>query len=417
MPSLWIQHVKNYARQYNITYKESLKLAKPSYSKFGTVITEPSQIKLKLNDEQYNLNTVAIKPTFKKGSTETHIVNIKYNSDEAIKIPPNPLVENIPIEEQIPPNPLEQIPPNPLEPITPIYSELAEPIYSPFGDVKPKKILNYQMLNQQYQKPKQQNNAIIKINQQKIYNPYQKPKQQNNFKEEEEEENNIYNVEGIIKPSKKYNSKQYKNEINKINAKMNKIKNTDMSKYLNKPITPKPTPKKNEYFDFLNEPPKPQFERLPKDHIYYDILTPYGVIPFDFIETPEFKGRDDQINFLNKLLKQHENLIIVLSKGKLPEDETQKLKAECNANIYKIENIMEQIKELKELENIEINKIEQNKKHYDTNIKALKSKFETQKHQRETSQNKKHYDTNIKALKSQFEAQKQQRETSQNKKN
>ena len=517
MPSLWIQHVKSYARQYNIPYKEALKLAKPSYSKFGTVSTEPSHIKLKLNDEQYNLNTVAIKPTFKKGSTETHIVNIKYNSDEAIKIPPNPLVPNI-VEniEVIPPNPLvpnieelqEYIPQNKQmtpqdyiaelqnyniqEATTPAvhnyknyYDNNIKALKSQFETAQNKKHYdsNIKALKSQFETQKElgneieHNNKIIKINQQKIYNPYQKPKRQNNFKEEEQ--NNIYNVEGIIEPK---------------------------------------TPIKKIDYDPLGVKGPPKFERLEKTHPlyeYYDILTEQGIIPFDFIETPQFKGRDDQIKFLKKLLEQHANLMTRILKSKLPEDDKIKLEAECNANIFEILDKIKQIEELKKLEDIEIaqknkkpinkelsakellkskdplsllkndfttlgertqyysdlyrkinkemekwvkdndnyilennpyyklkikifnfqhqkqqkeiaqnkqqKEIAQNKQHYDSNIKALKSKFETQKQQREIAQNKKNYDSNIKALKSkilksQIETQKQQREIAKNKK-
>lgn len=29
----WIQHCKDYAKKYNVSYREALKLAKPSYKK------------------------------------------------------------------------------------------------------------------------------------------------------------------------------------------------------------------------------------------------------------------------------------------------------------------------------------------------------------------------------------------------
>jgi hypothetical protein len=330
---------------------------------------------------------------------------------------------------------------------------------------KPAEYKNIKALKSQFETQKElgneieHNNKIIKINQQKIYNPYQKPKRQNNFKEEEQ--NNIYNVEGIIEPK---------------------------------------TPIKKIDYDPLGVKGPPKFERLEKTHPlyeYYDILTEQGIIPFDFIETPQFKGRDDQIKFLKKLLEQHANLMTRILKSKLPEDDKIKLEAECNANIFEILDKIKQIEELKKLEDIEIaqknkkpinkelsakellkskdplsllkndfttlgertqyysdlyrkinkemekwvkdndnyilennpyyklkikifnfqhqkqqkeiaqnkqqKEIAQNKQHYDSNIKALKSKFETQKQQREIAQNKKNYDSNIKALKSKFE--------------
>lgn len=389
MPSLWIQHVKSYARQYNIPYKEALKLAKPSYSKFGTVSTEPSQIKLKLNDEQYNLNTVAIKPTFKKGSTETHIVNIKYNSDEAIKIPPNPLepniVENI---EVIPPNPLvpnieelqEYIPQTiqhkniNIKRSTPIYSELAEPIYSPFGvSDKPnrKKKLNteYQTLDKpaEYKNIKALKSQFETAQNKKHYDSNIKAlKSQIETQKQQREMNEMGFNDINIKPTKKkfiINELKHIKDINKINAKMNKIKNMDMSKYLNKPITPNPIPKKNEHFDFLNEPPKPKFERLEKNHPYYDILTPQGIIPFEFIEHPEFNNdQDKKIKFLNKLLAQHINLLNIFKNSKMEEDEKKTLINECMMNIQIIQKYIFDVEELKKLEDIEINKIEQKNK-------------------------------------------------------
>ena len=389
MPSLWIQHVKSYARHHNITYKEALKLAKPSYSKFGTVSTEPSQIKLKLNDEQYNLNTIAIKPTFKKGSTETHIVNIKYNSDEAIKIPPNPLepniVENI---EVIPPNPLH---PNIVENIeeltTPIYSELATPIYSPFESIKPQRKYSVERLIE----PKNIEPQTTTIIQHKIYNQHKQNKRQTP-EHTEKQYNNDIEVNKFLLPSKNYN-------INKLNDKMTKIKNTDMSKYFNKkPITPKYTPY-NDYFNF--EPQKPQFERLSQTHPYYEILSPNGIIPFNLIEHPEFNNdQDKKIKFLNKLLAQHIRLLNVFKNSKMEAEDKMTLINECIVNIQTIEKYIFDVEELKE--DKEIKKIAQHKNIYNNNIKALKSRFETQNQQKEQEQMGMN-DNNIKALKSRFE--------------
>lgn len=371
MPSLWIQHVKSYARQYNIPYKEALKLAKPSYSKFGTVSTEPSQIKLKLNDEQYNLNTVAIKPTFKKGSTETHIVNIKYNSDEAIKIPPNPLepniVENI---EVIPPNPLvpnieelqEYIPQNkqmtPQDYIAELQNYNIQEATTPaVHNYKNYYDNNIKALKSQFETA--QNKKHYDSNIKALKSQIETQKQQREMNEMGFNDINI-------KPTKKkfiINELKHIKDINKINAKMNKIKNMDMSKYLNKPITPNPIPKKNEHFDFLNEPPKPKFERLEKNHPYYDILTPQGIIPFEFIEHPEFNNdQDKKIKFLNKLLAQHINLLNIFKNSKMEEDEKKTLINECMMNIQIIQKYIFDVEELKKLEDIEINKIEQKNK-------------------------------------------------------
>ena len=364
MPSLWIQHVKNYARHHNITYKEALKLAKPSYSKFGTVSTEPSQISLKLNDEQYNLNTIAIKPTFKKGSTETHIVNIKYNSDEAIKIPPNPL-------EVIPPNPLEE---NIEELAIPIYSELATPIFSPSESKKPQRKNNIYNVEEIIEP------QTTTITQHKIYNPYKQNKRQTPEYTEKQYNNDI-EVNKFLLPSKKY-----KSQIKNINDKMNKIKNTDMSKYFNKkPITPKSNPIYNDPFGL--ELVKPKIERLQKDHPFYDILTPTGIIPFELIETPEFNNdQDKKLNFLNKLLAQHIRLLNVFKNSRMEDEDKKTLINECMMNIQTIQKYIFDVEELKDQENNEIKKITQHKNIYDTNIKALKSNFETQKQQKEQAQ-------------------------------
>jgi hypothetical protein len=461
MPSAWIQHVKKYASQHNITYKEALKLSKPSYSAYGTVSTDPSTIKFNLNDEQYNLTAIKINPAFRKGDITTHNVNVKYKSDETINKEP----KNTIIQHKIY-NPYQRPKRQPAEynerpePESNIYdvNEIIEPtktrnkiiqhkIYNPYQRPKQQpaeynerpepesnvydineiieptktrnKIIQHKIYNP-YQRPKRQLaeynindiNEIIeptktrnKIIQHKIYNPYQRPKRQPaEYTERPEAESNIYDVNEIIEPTKTktknkfiINDLKHNKNISKINAKYEKIKNTDMSKYLNKkPVMKKSAEStKNEYFSFLNEPP-PQSIRLPLKHPYYNIMTLEGIIPFDLIETPELKTREEQTKFLNGLLSQHKNLLKIIYNGKMENDDKKTLINECMVNIQTIEELMNNIDELKKLEDIEINKIAQNKKIYDANIKVLKSKFET-------AENKKKYDTNIKALKSKFE--------------
>ena len=252
MPSAWIQHVKNYASHHNITYKEALKLSKASYSKYGVISTDPSMIKLNLNDEQYNLTPLQINPAFKKGSHTTHNVNIKYNSDEAITDKTN-------------------------------------------------------------QRPKRQTPEYT-----------------------ERPESNIYNVDNeIIKPSKNYSSSKYKNQISKINTKYDKVKNTDMSKYLNKKaVTKKPNEStKNEFFSFLNEPTKVEIPKLSFSAPFKKLIYDEGIVPYTNIILPKFKSSDEEINIYNTIIIKYEDLITVLLFSKMPENDKEILMNECRENI------------------------------------------------------------------------------------
>ena len=258
MPSAWIQHVKRYASHNNITYKEALKLSKPSYSKYGVVSTEPSMIKLNLNDDQYNLTPLTINPSFKKGSHTTHNVNIKYNSYEAISDKPN-------TREQLQQN-------------LNVDNEIIEPT-------------------------KTRNKFII-------------------------------------------NEAKHKKNIQKIEAKYAKIKNTDMSKYLNKkPVTIKANePKKNDSFSFLYEPTRVEIPKLSFNAPYNKLVYEEGIVPYTNIIIPKFKSPDEEINIYNTMIIKYQNLVIVLLASKMPEDDKEILLNECRENIKSLKDKILKIK-------------------------------------------------------------------------
>ena len=284
MPSPWIQHVKKYASDHNISYKEALKLSKPSYSIYGSVSTDPSTIKFNLNDDQYNLTAIKINPAFRKGDKTTHNVNIKYKSDETINKEPRE-------REQIGMNDI---------------------------DINP----------------------IIKINQQKFNNPNQRP------------ESNIYNVEGIIEPTKTrnkfiINKSKHKNQINKLTAKYEKIKNTDMSKYLNKkPVMNKPNKStQNDAFRFLYEPEKVEIPKLSFSAPFKKYIYEGGIVPYTNIIIPNFNSPDEEINIYNTIITNYKNLITTLVFSKIPEDDKKTLMHECGENINLLTNKILKIQE------------------------------------------------------------------------
>ena len=252
MPSPWIQHVKKYASDHNITYKEALKLSKPSYSVYGTVSTDPSMIKFNLNDDQYNLSAFNITPIFRKGDKSTHNVNVKYKSDETIN-----------------------------------------------------------------KESKRQREEYI-----------------------ERPESNIYNVEGIIEPTKTrnkfiINDLKHNKNISKINAKYEKIKNTDMSKYLNqRPVMKKPNKStKNDGFSFLYEPEKVEIPKLSFSAPFKKYFYEEGIVPYTNIIIPKFNSPDEEINIYNTIITKYKNLITVLNFLPLPENDKKTLMYECGVNI------------------------------------------------------------------------------------
>lgn len=254
MPSAWIQHVKNYASHHNITYKEALKLSKPSYSLYGTVSTDPSMIKFNLNDDQYNLTAFKINPAFRKGEKTTHNVNVKYKSDETIN-------------------------------------------------------------------------------------------------KETRQQSNIYNVNEIIEPTKTrnkfiINEAKHKKNIQKIEAKYAKIKNTDMSKYLNKkPVTIKPNePKKNDSFSFLYEPTSVEIPKVSFSAPYNKLAYEEGIVPYTNIILPKFKSPDEEINIYNTMIIKYQNLVVVLLASKMPEDDKEILMNECRENIKSLKDKILKIK-------------------------------------------------------------------------
>jgi hypothetical protein len=333
MPSAWIQHVKRYASQHNITYKEALKLSKPSYSVYGTVSTDPSMIKLNLNDDQYNLSAIKINPAFRKGEKSTHNVNIKYKSDEIIN------------KEGKPKAPISQQNLN--------------------VDVSPIIKINQQKFNNPNQRPKRQTpeyterpesniydvNEIIEptktrntIIQHKIYNPNQRPKRQTP-EYTERPESNIYDVNEIIEPTKTrnkfiINELKHKKNIQKIEAKYNKIKNTDMSKYINKkPITTKPNEsKKNDRFNFLYEPASIEIPKLSFSAPFIKLIYDEGIVPYTNIILPKFNSPAEEINIYNTIIIKYENLVIVLLASGMPENDKQTLMNECRENIKSLKD-------------------------------------------------------------------------------
>jgi len=353
MPSPWIQHVKKYASDHNISYKEALKLSKPSYSIYGSVSIDPSTIKFNLNDDQYNLSAIKINPLFRKGDKSTHNVNVKYKSDETINKEPKQ-------REQIGMNDI---------------------------DINP----------------------IIKINQQKFNNPNQRPKRQI-AEYTERPESDIYNVKEIIEPTKTrnkfiINKSKHKNQINKLTAKYEKIKNTDMSKYLNKkPVMNKANKStQNDAFSFLYEPEKVEIPKLSFSAPFKKYIYEGGIVPYTNIIIPNFNSPDEEINIYNTIITNYKNLITTLVFSKIPEDDKKTLMHECGENInlltnkiLKIQEEQSQREQGQEQEQMGMNDINVNNKPTKTQVPTiqellntdnptslLKSKFKTQKERKD----------------------------------
>lgn len=269
--STWIQHVKKYASQNNVSYKEALKLSKLSYSKYGIVSTEPSNVKLNLNDEHFNLNAVKINPSFKKGTHTTHNVNIKYNSDIAIS--DKPLI---------------------------IHSEIAQPLYSPSQSIKPQRASTYK-------------NTYVP----KDMNEIPEPKIRKTF---------------II------NEHEHRTNIQKINKKFNKHKNTDMSKYLDK----KPPTKISSDIKYEDPFTNTEPNKLPSNTSFKLLITQYGIVPFTHIEEPNYKSADERLKFFKGLLKKYTILKKCLNEdnGEMSAKDKKELLYACDGNIIAIENII-----------------------------------------------------------------------------
>ena len=400
MPSPWIQHVKKYASDHNISYKEALKLSKPSYSIYGSVSTDPSTIKFNLNDDQYNLTAIKINPAFRKGDKTTHNVNIKYKSDETINKEPrereqigmndidiNPIIK---INQQKFNNPNQR----PKRQIAEYTERPESNIYNVKEIIEPTKI-----------------NPIIKINQQKFNNPNQRPKRQI-AEYTERPESNIYNVKEIIEPTKTrnkfiINKSKHKNQINKLTAKYEKIKNTDMSKYLNKkPVMNKPNKStQNDAFSFLYEPEKVEIPKLSFSAPFKKYIYEGGIVPYTNIIIPNFNSPDEEINIYNTIITNYKNLITTLVFSKIPEDDKKTLMHECGENINLLTNKILKIQEEQsqrereqgqEQEQKGMNDINVNNKPTKTQVPTiqellntdnptslLKSKFKTQKERKD----------------------------------
>ena len=344
MPSNWIQHAKNYASQHNITYKEALKLSKPSYSKYGVVTTEPSQIKLNLNEDQYSLTAFKINPAFRKGDKTTHNVNIKYKSDELIDIGPKTIIKDyIPLEEYIPQNIQQKNITIKKSSAPQIYSELATPIFSPYGvSENPSRKKKVSLEHQTLEKPPAYKNLKPSYTKfEKVKRPAKRLPTTDKAKQQKEQEQmgmNDFNISS--KPKNKFiiNESKHKKNIQKIVDKYNKIKNTNMSKYLDKkPITPKPIESmKNDGFSFLYEPPNVEIPKVSFSAPFNKLIYDEGIIPYTNIIIPNYKSPDEYINILNDISIKYQNLKTVLMKSKMPAEDKEILINDCQKNIFSL---------------------------------------------------------------------------------
>ena len=121
MSNPWISHVKQFAQKHGIKYNDAIKHpdVKTSYKKGGALTLDPSNIKLKLDDEKYNLTPSTLSTVFKNvdGAYKPKSIGVKYTADDGeVDIPPNPLINAQEEVVDIPPNPLIVNDINPIPP-------------------------------------------------------------------------------------------------------------------------------------------------------------------------------------------------------------------------------------------------------------------------------------------------------------